>query len=196
MPKNLKIKLIFALAFFLSFPFLIVKCEECPSETTVLDEKTIYFVGQVADMGGDTEVTAWFEYGTSSKNYTQKTEEVKLTQPQKYCIKVTNLTPCTTYYYRAAMKNKAGESYGEEKEKRTLCKKVLGEATQTPTGISQSFFTSLFLPFALSILFVFLLKSHILKWEEFLEKKKIEYIKFKSPRQLRAKIKKIKEYEK
>lgn len=197
MRKTLKIKLIFLFTLIVAIAFLITKAEQCPSETTAIDDKTIQFVGQVTDMGGDKEVTAWFEYGTSSKNYTQKTEEVKLTEPAKYCLTVTNLTPCTTYYYRAAMKNKAGETFGQEKEKKTLCKKVLGEATAAPTGISNNLlFNSIIIPLILSIFLIFLLRPHILKWEEFLEKRKIEYREFKSPRALASKIKKIKNNEK
>ncbi len=163
---------------------------DCPSETTVKDSQTILFVGQVADMGGDKEVFVWFEYGTSSQNYTQKTQELRMTKPGKYCIEVSNLQPCTTYYYRAGMRNKAGEVFGQEKSKTTLCEKVLGEATTAPTGFSDSFFFSLFLPLILAGALVFFLRSKILNWEKFLEKKEIEWRKFKAPRELQQKIKK------
>jgi len=119
--------------------------DTCPEKTKV-EGRNIIFVGEVVDMGGDEKVAAFFEYGTSSGKYTQRTQEITLDKPQKYCIKVENLEPCTTYYYRAGMRNKAGESFGAEKEIKTECQgQVLGTTTPTQysTGISDGILNSL-----------------------------------------------------
>lgn len=119
--------------------------DTCPEKTKV-EGRNIIFVGEVVDMGGDEKVVAFFEYGTSSGKYTQRTQEITLDKPQKYCIKVENLEPCTTYYYRAGMRNKAGESFGAEKEIKTECQgQVLGTTTPTQysTGISDGILNSL-----------------------------------------------------
>jgi hypothetical protein len=119
--------------------------DTCPEKTKV-EGRNIIFVGEVVDMGGDEKAVAFFEYGTSSGKYTQRTQEITLDKPQKYCIKVENLEPCTTYYYRAGMRNKAGESFGAEKEIKTECQgQVLGTTTPTQigTGILDGIFNSL-----------------------------------------------------
>lgn len=179
-------QIIFLSLIFTSFAFSL----DCPSETIVKDARTILFVGEVLDMGGDNEVSVWFEYSSSSQNLTQKTKELKLTKPERYCIEVSNLEPCTTYYYRAAMKNKAGEVFGQIKSKKTLCEKVLGQATKAPTGFVGSFFYSLFLPLILAATLTFLFRSKILNFEAFLEKKEIEWREYKAPKELAQKIKK------
>ena len=174
-----------------------VLAENCPSLTTV-NGISITFVGGLADMGGDTQASVWFEYGLTSGNYSQKTEEKVLTQMGKYCITVLNLQPCTTYYYRAAMRNKAGPSYGAEQSRTTACststpKKVLGAATGAPTGLADSIFMdSIFLPLVSALTLTWLLKSHILKWEEWLDKNKRDFGKFKSEKLLKLKIAQIK----
>jgi hypothetical protein len=164
---------------------------------------SITFVGGVADLGGDTQAFVWFEYGTSSGNYTFKTEKKIVTQLGKYCITVTNLQPCTTYYYRAAMENRAGPSYGAELSKTTFCVgqstsgQVLGVATQVSTGLIQTILSDyLLLPLLFSLFLVFVFKSHILRWEEWLEERNREYQKFKSEKLLKWKIAQIKLKEK
>jgi hypothetical protein len=178
--------------------------QTCPETTTVNDPTSITFVGGVADLGGDTQAFVWFEYGTSSGNYAFKTEKKTVTQLGKFCITVSNLQPCTTYYYRAAMENKAGPSYGAELTKTTPCSgegtssgKVLGVATQAKTGIIKTIFSDyLIFPLLTSAFLVFVLKSHIIKWEEWLDKRREEYQKYKSEKLLRLKIARIKLKEK
>jgi hypothetical protein len=178
--------------------------QTCPETTTVNGPTSITFVGGVVDLGGDTQAFVWFEYGTSSGNYTFKTEKKIVTQLGKYCITVTNLQPCTTYYYRAAMENRAGPSYGAELSKTTFCVgqstssgQVLGEATQVSTGLIKTILSDyLLLPLLFSLFLVFVFKSHILRWEEWLEERKREYQKFKSEKLLKWKIAKIKLKEK
>jgi hypothetical protein len=178
--------------------------QTCPETTTVNGSNSITFVGGVADMGGDTQALVWFEYGTSSGNYTFKTEKKVMTQTGKFCITVNDLQPCTTYYYRAAMENKAGPSYGAELTKTTLCEgnptssgKVLGTATEASTGIIKTIFSDyLIFPLLVSTFLVWAFKSHILKWEEWLDERKAEYQRFKSEKTLRLKVARLKLKEK
>ena len=97
-----------------------ILAEDCPA-TTAVSGTSIIFVGGLADMGGDTQSSVWFDYGTTAGMYSQKTEEKILTQLGKYCVTVSNLQPCSTYYYRAAMRNSSGPSYGSEQSKATEC---------------------------------------------------------------------------
>jgi hypothetical protein len=175
--------------------------QSCPEKTIVNSPTSITFVGGVADLGGDTQSYVWFEYGTSSGNYSFKTERKVLDRTGKYCITVDNLNPCTTYYYRAAMENKAGPSYGAELKINTLCQgqngKVLGVATEIPTGnIKSIFFDYLIFPLLFSIFVVLGFRSHIFKWEEYLQRRREEYQRFKAEKTLRKKIEEIRIKEK
>lgn len=96
-----------------------VLAESCPSITTVTGT-TVNFVGEITDMGGDSTVTAWFEYG-QGPNYGQTSPQKTLNQLEIYCLTVSNLSPCTTYHYRAVARNSAGTSYGENKNFTTTC---------------------------------------------------------------------------
>jgi hypothetical protein len=66
---------------------------------------------------------------------------------------------------------------------------VLASATQAPTGFADSILFSFFLPSIFAISLIFALKEKILKFEEFLEKRKIEYRAFKAQKILNSKIK-------
>jgi len=101
----------------LSFNF--ASAQSCPPLTSV-DGTAVNFVGELTDTGGDSYTITWFEYG-KTKSYGQKTSEQTLTQTGLYCITVSNLSPCTTYNYRAVAKNTAGTSYGENKTFTTTC---------------------------------------------------------------------------
>jgi uncharacterized repeat protein (TIGR01451 family) len=90
-----------------------VLAESCPSKTTV-SGTTVIFVGELTDLGGDGTTSVWFQYGQTT-SYGQKTSEKVLTEPGFYCITVSGLLPSTTYHYRAAARNTAGTTYGEDK---------------------------------------------------------------------------------
>lgn len=105
------------LATLISFGFVLA--QSCPSSTTVTGT-SVNFVGEITDMGGDTTVTAWFEYGQST-GYGQTSSQKVLSQLGIYCVTVSNLSPCTTYHYRAVAQNSAGTSYGEDKTFTTTC---------------------------------------------------------------------------
>jgi len=148
--------------------------ENCPATTTV-SGTSIIFVGGLADMGGDTQSSVWFEYGTTPGSYTQKTTEKVLSQLGKYCTTVPNLQPCATYYYRAAMRNNSGPSYGAEQSRTIACSavppvtspvtpEVLGAATEAPTGLTNNFLTdSFFLPLVIISVAAWFLKPYIIK---------------------------------
>ena len=93
--------------------------QSCPNVTTVTGT-TVNFVGEVTDMGGDSTVTGWFEYGQTT-GYGQTTSQKILSQLGIYCITVSNLSPCTAYHYRAAAQNSAGTTFGENKTFTTSC---------------------------------------------------------------------------
>lgn len=91
----------------------------CPSKTTA-EYNEITFVGRILDLGQDDKVYVWFEYGTSTNNMKQ-TEKISRRETGIYCQKITNLNPCTTYYYKAGIQNKHGTVYGEIKTIQTKC---------------------------------------------------------------------------
>jgi len=96
-----------------------VFADSCPAITTV-NGTTVNFVGEITDLGGDSTVTAWFEYGQSA-SYGQTAPQKTLSQLGNYCITVSSLSPCTTYHYRAVAQNSAGTAYGDDKTFTTTC---------------------------------------------------------------------------
>ena len=66
---------------------------------------------------------------------------------------------------------------------------VAGIATKVPTGLTNNFFLdSFFLPLLLTLLIVWLLKSRILKFEEWLDLRKKQYQTYKSSKMLQLRI--------
>jgi len=94
------------------------EAQNCPSKTTA-SYRFITFVGKTG-LGGDNSVDVWFEYGVNKDNL-KATPKLTLRKDGIYCLRVTKLKPCTTYYYRAVAKNSAGINYGELKSIKTLC---------------------------------------------------------------------------
>lgn len=71
-------------------------------------------------------------------------------------------------------------------------KAVLG-ATAVSTGLTNNlFFDSFFLPLVISLMIIFLFKSRIIKWEEWLDVRKKQYRIYKAQKLLQIKIAKIK----
>jgi len=75
-------------------------------------------------------------------------------------------------------------------------KGVLGVATSVSTGLTNNVLVdSFFLPLVFASILTWLLKSHVLKWEEWLDERKKEYRKFRTEKLLRLKIAQIKTQE-
>ncbi len=63
-----------------------------------------------------TSTTAWFEYGTTSRSYTNTTskQSVTVAADTPLSAKISGLKPGTTYYYRIVAQNDVGITYGGE----------------------------------------------------------------------------------
>lgn len=72
-------------------------------------------------------------------------------------------------------------------------KAVAGAATGVPTGFTDNLlFDSLVLPLSIASVLTWVLKSHILAWEEWLDERKRRFQEYKSAKLLKLKIAKIK----
>ena len=70
-------------------------------------------------------------------------------------------------------------------------KKAVAGATTIPTGLTNNLFIDSFLiPLAIALLLVWLLKSNIIKWEQWLDARKKGYREYKSDKVLRIKSQK------
>ncbi|MDI6916113.1 MAG: hypothetical protein QMC95_18210, partial [Desulfitobacteriaceae bacterium] len=71
-------------------------------------------------------------------------------------------------------------------------KKPVSGVTAVPTGLTNNLFLdSFFLPLIISLIIIFLFRSHLIKWEEWLDKRKKEYRNYKVKKLLQFKIAKI-----
>lgn len=94
----------------------------CPSNT-IFTHNAATLVGQINDVGGDRNITAWFEWGeTQSLGKSTSKQFLRVDNvPFRFCSSIANLTPCTTYYYRAVAQNSGGTSFGDILSFTTLC---------------------------------------------------------------------------
>jgi hypothetical protein len=70
---------------------------------------------------------------------------------------------------------------------------VAGAATSVSTGLTNNIFLdSFFLPLVITVLIIWIFKSNILKFEEWIDKRKKEYYEYKAHKTLQLKIAKIK----
>ena len=100
----------------------------------------------------------------------------------------TGLTNTATVYWN-------GDSVSDSATIVVTKKQVLG-ATSVSTGLTNNVLVDSFiLPLVFASILTWLLKSHILKWEEWLDKRKKEYRKFQTEKLLRLKIAQIKTQE-
>jgi len=91
----------------------------CPANTTV-GETQATLVGEVTDDGGDPNLEVWFQYGRTT-NYGSETAHLSQYGTGLFCTGIYDLTPCTTYNYRAVAKNSVATSYGANKSFTTVC---------------------------------------------------------------------------
>ena len=93
--------------------------------------------GQLTDMGKATQVTVYFEYGTSA-NYGYTTSHQVLNSTGNFSANVTGLIPGITYHFRAVAVSPVGTSYGQDETFHTLSSSSVnnGEVDTTPPSLS------------------------------------------------------------
>ena len=99
-----------------------VSATSCPVNT-IAGETQATLVGEVTNHGGDPNLEVWFQYGTTA-SYGQETPHSFMQGIGSFCATIYNLTPCTTYHYRAAASNSSGASYGGNQTFITQCSPV------------------------------------------------------------------------
>jgi hypothetical protein len=107
---------------------------------------------------------------------------VDLASQESFGYGKTDLTNTAKVYFDG------GEATGECVVS-VLKREVLASATKVQTGLVDNVFFSLFVPLIFAISLIFAFKEKILKFEEFLEKRKTEYRVFKAQKALNSKIK-------
>jgi len=107
-----------------------VWAQSCPSQTQYSTNYAV-LVGAVSDTAGDSNVQVWFDWGTSSAlgNSTPIQSLFVTSVPYRFCYTLTNLQPCTTYYYRAVIRNSGGTNYGTIYSFTTRCSSVTNPLT-------------------------------------------------------------------
>ena len=112
---------IFLGLFFVSIDSYVL-AQSCPSYTQYSFNHAT-FVGEIIDTGNENNVQAWFEWGLTSSlgNFTPQQNLYITSLPYRFCYTITNLNPCTTYYYRAVVKNSQGFGYGQTYSFITRC---------------------------------------------------------------------------
>ncbi len=92
-----------------------------------LSETSATIRGNVRDMGNASSIDTWFQWGATSA-YGNETTHIARTTLGIFDVELQNLTPGTTYYFRAVGQNSAGTAYGARKTFTTLA-----QATPPPT---------------------------------------------------------------
>ena len=75
-------------------------------------EYAVILKANITDLGGDESCKAWFEYNESGNASIIKTPEREVNSTGTFTEVVSGLKENTTYYYRAAINNSQGISYG------------------------------------------------------------------------------------
>ncbi|BCX15695.1 MAG: hypothetical protein KatS3mg097_587 [Candidatus Parcubacteria bacterium] len=128
--KTIDIKKIFLVAILalnlylpnIAFVNAQIYSSNCPLQSQY-DANSAILVGEVRDTGGDSWLTVWFEWGTSLSlgNFTNQQSIYVSNVPYRFCANITNLTPCTTYYYRAMVRNSNYTNQGDTYSFTTRC---------------------------------------------------------------------------
>ena len=72
-----------------------------------------FLSGELIDMGGALSCEVWFEWGKTT-DYGNNTLSQTKDSTGSFAAKITDLTPETTYHFRAVANNKGGTSYGDD----------------------------------------------------------------------------------
>ncbi|MGB9743612.1 MAG: hypothetical protein ACPLW9_02825 [Minisyncoccales bacterium] len=185
-------------------PANLVLAQQCPANTEASTTQAI-LVGEITNPGSDPNLTVWFEYGTTT-NLGNSTPQQSQNGAGLFCYTLTNLTPGTTYYYRAMARNSAGSDSGEIKSFTTATlpqttpatlpqttPQVAGAATNVSTGLTNNIFLDSFiLPLLSTLLIIWLLRAKIVNLEQWLDKKKKTHQLYKSEKLLNDRLTKIK----
>jgi len=174
---------------------------QCPANTEASTTQAT-LVGEVTDVGSDPNLTVWFEYGLTA-SLASSTPQQTQSGPGLFCYTLTGLTPATTYYYRAIARNSAGTDYGEIKSFTTAALpqstgqkstgQVAGAATDVSTGLTNNIWIDSFiLPLLATGLIVWLLRSRLLNFEQWIDKRKQAYRVYKSEKALNQRLAEIK----
>ncbi len=88
-------------------------------DATNIAKTTAILNGNLTDTGNASNVTVYFRYGTDT-NYGSETPHQTMSSAGTFTANLTNLSPDTTYHFRAVAVNDAGTSYGDDKTFVTL----------------------------------------------------------------------------
>jgi uncharacterized membrane protein len=124
MKKQLFIPIIFSFVSVVLFVNVSL-AQSCPSQTQYSSNYAT-LVGAVSSTGGDSNIQVWFDWGLTNSfgNSTPVQNFYVSSVPYHFCSTITNLQPCTTYYYRAVIRNSMGTNYGATYSFTTRCTSV------------------------------------------------------------------------
>lgn len=86
------------------------------NEATSVDADSTTLNGDLVDLGGDTNATVWFEWGTSEGDLNNDTSTSTLSDTVTFSKTITGLDEGETYYFRAVAENDSGTAYGTIKD--------------------------------------------------------------------------------
>ena len=96
------------------------KASVSTKNATNINQTSATLRGEITNMGGYSEIEAWFDYGTTS-SFGIATSIKKFEEEGNISQDLSDLSACTLYYFRAVAKNDSGISYGTKKTFKTDC---------------------------------------------------------------------------
>jgi len=103
-------------------PLFVLACAPTvlTREATNITSNSATLNGEVTDCGGCCQLSVWFEYGTTSA-YGQEAERQAQYSTGSFSAEISNLSPCTTYHFRAVARNNRATGYGQDATFTTEC---------------------------------------------------------------------------